>query len=127
MKPLIDLPRQSMLTLLRLLAEHTPQAEVWAFGSRINGTGHEGSDLDVVVRNPADLKQGTKHYFELKEVIQESTLPILVELHDWAHLPALFHAEISRRYVVLQAPLDDVLTAQDKSVHAQLAALGYEF
>lgn len=118
MKPLIDLPRQHMQTLLGLLAEYVPQAEVWAFGSRINGTGHEGSDLDVVVRNPTDLKQSTKSYFELKEAIQESSLPMLVELHDWAHLPASFHAEISRRYVVLQAPLDNTEEKPNESVHA---------
>ncbi|MBI5330589.1 MAG: nucleotidyltransferase domain-containing protein [Betaproteobacteria bacterium] len=106
MKPLVDLPQRHMQTLLALLAEHTPQAQVWAFGSRVNGTAHEGSDLDVVVRNPADLKQSTEHLFELKEAIQESALPMLVELHDWAHLPAAFHTEISRQYSVLQEPLD---------------------
>lgn len=109
MKPLVDLPLRHMQTLLRLLAEHTPQAEVWAFGSRINGSGHEGSDLDIVLRNPADLKHSTEGFFELKEALQESSLPILIEMHDWAHLPTSFHTEISRRYVVLQEPLNEAV------------------
>jgi hypothetical protein len=39
---------------------------------------------------------------KLKEALQESRLPILVELHLWAHLPTAFHDEIERRYVVVQ-------------------------
>lgn len=122
MKPLVDLPQQHMQTLLRLLAAHASQAEVWAFGSRINGTGHECSDLDIVLRNPADLKQSTEGFFNLKEGLQESSLPILIEMHDWAHLPASFHSEISRRYVVLQEPLSE---AVEQSVRERLVRLGY--
>jgi predicted nucleotidyltransferase len=122
MKPLVDLPLQHMQTLLRRLAEHTPQAEVWAFGSRINGTGHEGSDLDIVLRTPADLKHSTEGYFELKEALQESSLPILIEMHDWAHLPVSFHVEISRRYVVLQEPMNEVT---EEAMRERLGRLGY--
>ena len=35
-----------------LLREHLPDVEVWAYGSRVNGLGHEGSDLDLVLRGP---------------------------------------------------------------------------
>jgi predicted nucleotidyltransferase len=122
MKPLVDLPLQHMQTLLRLLAEHTPQAEVWAFGSRINGTGHEGSDLDIVLRNSADLKHSTEGYFELKEAMQESSLPILIEMHDWAHIPASFHAEINRHHVVLQEPMTEVT---EEAIRERLGMLGY--
>jgi predicted nucleotidyltransferase len=122
MKPLVDLPLQHMQTLLCLLAEHTPQAEVWAFGSRINGTGHEGSDLDIVLRNLADLEHSTEGYFELKEALQESSLPILIEMHDWAHIPASFHAEISRHHVVLQEPMNEVT---EETIRKRLGRLGY--
>lgn len=104
MKPPIKLSERQLEILLKLLAEHTPQAEVWAFGSRVNGTGHEGSDLDIVLRNPADLCRTSTGYAELSAALEESTLPILVELHDWARLPPAFHTEISRSYQVLQAP-----------------------
>ena len=124
MQPLVDLPQRHMRTLLALLAAHTPQAEVWAFGSRINGTAHEGSDLDIVLRNPADLKQSSPGFFDLKEALQESALPILTELHDWAHLPVSFHTEIARRYVVLQAPLDGEV---DAVIRERLGRLGYAF
>ena len=61
-----ELPLQQLsmqprhLALLRqLLQQLLPHAEVWAYGSRVNGDGHEASDLDLVVRHPADLKNET--------------------------------------------------------------------
>lgn len=92
------------LALLReLLERYTPAADVWAFGSRVSGGAHECSDLDLVVRNPGDLSADTEGWMELKEAFQESRLPMLVEVHDWAHLPPAFQREIERAYVVVQA------------------------
>lgn len=34
------------------LREHLSDAEVWAYGSRVSGRGHDGSDLDLVLRGP---------------------------------------------------------------------------
>jgi uncharacterized protein len=47
-------------TLLQFLRRYSPEAEVWAYGSRVNGDGHECSDLDLVLRNPSDLKNPSK-------------------------------------------------------------------
>lgn len=98
----IDLPVHYLALLQALFASHVPKAEVWAFGSRVTGQAHEGSDLDLVVRNPQDLTASVAGWHDLKEAIQQSTLPILVDVHDWAHLPKAFHQNISARYVVLQ-------------------------
>ena len=38
-----------------LLRTFVPAAQVWAYGSRISGKAHEGSDLDLVLRNPSAL------------------------------------------------------------------------
>ncbi len=84
-----------------ILREHVPDAEVWAYGSRINGQSHEGSDLDLVVRAPG-LKPLGISYGELTEAFRESNIPILVQPHDWARLPEAFHEEIERDYVVVQ-------------------------
>ena len=35
-----------------LLREHMPGVEVWAYGSRVDGRSHDGSDLDLVLRGP---------------------------------------------------------------------------
>ena len=98
----IDLPAHYLALLQALFARHAPEAEVWAFGSRVTGEAHEGSDLDLVVRNPQDLNASVAGWLDLKEAIQHSTLPILVDVHDWAHLPKTFHQEISAHYIVLQ-------------------------
>lgn len=93
----------SQLAELRgLLQRHVPHAEVWAYGSRITGMAHEGSDLDLVLRNPNDLSQDVDGWTALKEAVQESSLPMLVDIHLWAHLPSSFHRDIENAYVVLR-------------------------
>ncbi len=98
----IELTDRHLAQLKHLLAIHVPDAEVWAFGSRIHGSAHEGSDLDLVLRNPNDPTTKVAGWCALIEALQENSLPILIEVHDWAHLPAAFREEIERDYVVLQ-------------------------
>ena len=93
--------------LLQLLAQHVPAAEVWAYGSRVSGGAHDGSDLDLVLRNPQDLSTEVEGGVALKEALQDSSLPMLVEIHLWPHLPTKFHQEIERRYVVVQGGRQD--------------------
>ena len=87
-----------------LLQEHVPNAEVWAYGSRVNGEAHDASDLDLVLRSPT-LEPLGREFSELLEAIAESSIPILVQVHDWARLPESFHNEIQKAYVVIQPPL----------------------
>ncbi len=88
--------------LQALLQRHIPAAEVWAYGSRVNGDCHEASDLDLVIRNPRDLEGAPADLYELKEALVESNLPIRVDVVDWARIPATFRREIARGYVVVQ-------------------------
>ena len=97
----LSLPARYRRMVEEVLREHVPEAEVWAYGSRINGRSHEGSDLDLVVRGPG-LKPLGIRYVELTEAFRESNIPILVQAHDWARLPEAFHEEIERDYVVVQ-------------------------
>lgn len=79
---------------------------VWAYGSRVNGKAHSGSDLDLVLRT-ADLKPIASHQLNtLCEKITESNIPILVELRDWALLPNNFHNNIESNYEVLFSSQD---------------------
>ena len=88
--------------LLQLLNLYLPTVSVWAYGSRVTGQAHDTSDLDLVLRS-ADL---TKIPFDeletFLEALRESTIPIIVEARDWARLPASFHEEILKNYVVLK-------------------------
>ena len=103
--PVLSLPERHVEALRRLIAAHLPQEEVWAYGSRVGGTAHETGDLDLVVRHPADLKvQQGPGFRDFKEALSESNLPFLVELFDWARLPAAFLENIARQHVILYSP-----------------------
>ncbi len=97
----LSLPSRYRRMVEALLSKHVPEAEVWAYGSRVNGESHEGSDLDLVVRSPSLESLGTE-FLDLIEAVRESNIPILVQAHDWAGLPKRFHQEIERDYVVVQ-------------------------
>lgn len=68
--------------------------EVWAYGSRVNGNAHSGSDLDLVLRQTDHNKIEDETMAGIREQIQESTIPILVEVRDWAVLPESFKKQI---------------------------------
>ena len=101
----LALPRRYWDQLEALLRQHVPGVEVWAYGSRVNGESHEGSDLDLALRGPG-LKPLDGGFYDLLEAIEKSNIPILVQAHDWAMLPESFHREIERDYVVVQEGAD---------------------
>ncbi len=97
----LDLPHRYRDQIEALLREHVPGVEVWAYGSRVNGRSHKGSDLDLVLRGPGLKQIPSSQLMDLTEALEESNVPILVQTHDWARLPERFHREIEREYVVL--------------------------
>ncbi len=84
-----------------LLKNHLPEVDVWAYGSRIHGRSHGGSDLDLVLRSPRLQRIDTRRLNALLEAFQESNIPFFVEARDWARLPENFHKEIEKDHVVL--------------------------
>ena len=97
----LDLPRRYREQIEALLREHVPGVEVWAYGSRVKGKSHKGSDLDLVLRGPDLQRIDSGQLMDLTEALEESNVPIIVQTHDWARLPERFHREIEREYVVL--------------------------
>jgi predicted nucleotidyltransferase len=96
------LREQDKAVLLQLLAQYLPDVSAWVYGSRVNGTAHEASDLDIVLRSK-DLTPIDYWLLEaFSEAVRESNIPILVEARDWTRLPKSFHAEILKNYVVLK-------------------------
>jgi predicted nucleotidyltransferase len=95
--------------LVQIFSTLSIPAQVWAYGSRVKGTAHEGSDLDLVIVTSNQEKLPIRIFMELKEKIQESNIPILVELFDWARLPESFHRNIKDCYEVLCSTESNVL------------------
>lgn len=99
---MIDLLPQHLEEVRRLLVQYLPQAEVWAFGSRVAATADEGSDLDLVVRS---VDGSAVPLSGLREAFRESNLPFTVELLDWATIPEAFRVEIQKNYHVVTTEL----------------------
>lgn len=96
----LDLPEGYRRQLLDLFRQHIPGAEVLAYGSRLNGGSHPTSDLDLVVRDPADPLRAQETLWRLRDALSESDIPILVDLLDWSRIPQSFRDEIARAHVV---------------------------
>ena len=84
-----------------LARRYLPGVEIWAYGSRVNGQSHDGSDLDLVLRGPDLAEIRASQLADFNDGLQDSTLPFLVEARDWVRLPERFHDEIERNYEVL--------------------------
>jgi predicted nucleotidyltransferase len=112
----LSLAPRHLAELRSLLRRHVPDAEVLAFGSRVCGGAHEGSDLDLVVRNVQGPARPVAGVVALQQALQDSALPLLVEVHDWAFLPAAFHESIQQAHLMLQVPQPRALagTGSDK-------------
>lgn len=103
---------QDLKLLQELLAQHLPaDTAVWAYGSRVNGDAYDGSDLDLVLRGAGLRELPSTMLSQLREELTESNLPILVDVHDWARLPASFHERILARYEVLRSGSAEMITA----------------
>ena len=91
--------------LLDIFSELPIPVEIWAYGSRVKGGAHEGSDLDLIVRTPSYEKLPADVLQELKDKIRNSNIPILVDLFDWSRLPESFHKNIEACHEVFYSSL----------------------
>lgn len=112
---MLDLDPDVLAEVRRLLARHVPDTEVWAYGSRLTGGSHEGSDLDLVVRNPGDLLQPAPGVTDLKDALEASDVPILVDVLDWACIPEEFRREIQKQHMVFREGRPSVPTSMKQS------------
>lgn len=109
---MLDLNPRYVVMLHDLMARHLPaEVAVWAYGSRVNGNNHEGSDLDLVLRGPGLTPLPTGLLSGFREALTDSNLPIFVDAHDWATLPESFHPRILARYEVLRPGAAVAVTA----------------
>lgn len=111
----LHLPTGYLAIVQAILRRYLPQAEVWAYGSRVNGDHYDASDLDLVVRQPDELTRRQPDLDEVAAAFSDSDLPILVQILDWARLPAAFREEIAAGYVVLQAGVASAPTKENSN------------
>jgi len=99
-KPDIDLNPHHLQEVMRILNIHLPDVEARVFGSRAKWTAKPISDLDLVLmtKRPLTLDEDAR----LREAFDESTLPIKVDIVDWAGAPQNFREAISAGSVLIQ-------------------------
>lgn len=98
---MLDLPTPYRDEVTALLRQYLPGVEVWAYGSRVTGNARESSDLDLVVL-PSSPRQ-MPGVPALRSALSDSSLPILVDVHEWLAVPETFRQEIARQHIVLQS------------------------
>jgi len=96
----MDISADHLAVVAKILTEYVPGMEVWAFGSRINGTPKKHSDLDLAVISSQPLK--TSLLGNLKEAFMESDLPFKVDVVDWAATSMEFKKIIEAKHEVIQ-------------------------
>lgn len=91
--------KQSYLDeIILIIKKLCPNAVVWAYGSRVDGTAHAGSDLDLAV---TDFGQEKACLYELQEEFKKSNIPFLIDIFELNKFPQSFQAEIEKNHVVI--------------------------
>ena len=100
MTGLVDLSPVHLATVEGILAEHVPDCEVRAFGSRAKWSARDASDLDLAIVGDGPLPSRTLTM--LKEAFEESRLPMSVDVIDWNAIADSFRESIDLDTVVVQ-------------------------
>jgi len=84
---------KSMIILLATKILKQP-LRILAYGSRVNGEAHDTSDLDLVLVTDNEEKINISEFVSFKEALQDSNIPIFVQVLDWNRIPKSFHKNI---------------------------------
>lgn len=73
-------------------------SSILAYGSRVDGTAHDTSDLDLVIVSKSKDKLNIDEFMNFKQKLKESNIPIIVQVLDWYRIPESFHKNIMNNY-----------------------------
>jgi len=97
---MIDLDKEYLDEVRRILRDYVPDCEVRVFGSRVDGTAKRYSDLDLAL--VSSKKLDSQQLARLKDAFSLSDLPIMVDILDWSATSLEFRKAIERQFEVLQ-------------------------
>ncbi|WP_252179626.1 nucleotidyltransferase domain-containing protein [Endozoicomonas sp. 4G] len=101
---MIDLREKDRKSVCDLASQIFPCGTIlWAYGSRVKGTHHDASDLDLVVHFP-DGQDDIDSFNQLatfNEALRDSNIPIIVQVLSWSAIPESFKTNIKSCYEVL--------------------------
>ncbi len=82
---MLELKAQYIEQTQAILSTHLPRAQLQAFGSRTTGQSKPFSDLDLAVLD--DTRFSDRELATARDALEESALPIRVDLVRWSQLP----------------------------------------
>jgi predicted nucleotidyltransferase len=88
--------------LIDILDNYCPNAQIWAYGSRVGGDAHNGSDLDLVVK---DFGDENLDIATLKGMFTDSNIPFFIDISEFDKLPEYFQQEILKNYIIIYPKL----------------------
>ncbi|HPN31156.1 MAG TPA: restriction endonuclease subunit S [bacterium] len=97
---MIDVREDFLKIIKNILKQNVPDCEVRAFGSRVDWTATDSSDLDLAIVGKEKLNW--KIIAKLKSVFEESILPFRVDILDWHSIPENFRKNILKKFEVIQ-------------------------
>lgn len=92
-----DLEPRHRAEVLRILRACVPGREVWAFGSRVEGTAGRNSDLDLALVSEEGIDLDWRVIEELKDAFSESDLPFSVDVIDWRRASPSFRRAVGEK------------------------------
>lgn len=93
---MLDVKDEYLSMLRKIFDAYCPNAEIIAYGSRVKNDSHSGSDLDLAV---VSFHSKNKSIENLRELINDSDIPFLIDICEFDKLPESFRHEIRKKYV----------------------------
>ncbi|MCE1246445.1 MAG: nucleotidyltransferase domain-containing protein [Firmicutes bacterium] len=97
---MLNIKAEHLKIVMDILSRQVPEYEARAFGSRVNGTARQYSDLDIVLVGKEKLS--IAQLAKIEEAFQESDLPFRVDILDWKRISDEFREIIGKGYVVVK-------------------------
>jgi predicted nucleotidyltransferase len=85
-------------TLLAIIEQHIPTCKIILFGSRARQTHANGADFDIGI--DAGIKIPHKTMLQISSAIEDSNIPVLVDIVDLNNVSESFLAEITKDAVI---------------------------
>lgn len=101
---MIDLREKDRESVCDLASQiFTRGTRLRAYGSRVKGTNHDTSDLDIVVHFPdgQDEHDSFDQLTAFIEALRDSNIPIIVQALSWSAITESFKTNIKSCYQVL--------------------------
>ena len=86
--------------LLEIIHKHLPNCQVYLFGSRARATHQEGADIDIAL--DAGEKIDFRILFKINDEIEETTIPVFVDVIDLHAVSDTFKNEIKQDMILWQ-------------------------